>query len=134
MVLDAESEGWTNSSVRALTSKSDPITGITELARSLLLAAIDAGLTGPPVDPFRLADLMGLRVLACADVVDARVVPSAAELSPLRDAPLSKYVGTASPLTLEYNPMRPRGRLRYSVAHEIAHALFPDVADTVRHR
>jgi hypothetical protein len=134
MAPDAESERWTNCSVRAFTGDSDPITGITELARSLLLAAIDAGLTGPPVDPFRLADLMGLRVLARADVADARVVPSTAEVGPLGDAPLSKYVGTPFPLTLEYNPMRPRGRLRYSAAHEIAHALFPDVADTVRHR
>ncbi len=134
MSPDTDSERWTNPSVRVLAGESDPVAVVTERARSLLLAAVDAGLTGPPVDPFRLAELMGLRVLAHADVADARIGPSGAEAGPGQDAPLSEYVGTTSPLTLEYNPMRPRGRLRYSAAHELAHALFPDVADTVRHR
>ena len=35
---------------------------------------------------------------------------------------------------IEYNPNRPRERRRYSVAHEIAHTLFPDCAKRVRHR
>jgi len=134
MSPDTESERWTNPSVRVFAGDSDPVAVITERARSLLLAAVDAGLTGPPVDPFRLAELMGLQVQAHADVTDARIGPSAAEIGSGHDAPLSGYVGTATPLTLEYNPVRPRGRLRYSVAHEVAHALFPDVGDTVRHR
>ena len=33
-----------------------------------------------------------------------------------------------------FNPTQPRERVRFSIAHEIAHTLFPDVADTVRHR
>ena len=41
---------------------------------------------------------------------------------------------SATPLLIAYNPSRPKGRLRFSIAHEIAHALFPDVAETVRHR
>lgn len=134
MSRDTESERWTNPSVRVLAGDSDPVAVVIERARSLLLAAVDAGLTGPPVDPFRLAELMGLRVLARADVADARIGPSVEEIGSGQDAPLSEYVGTTSPLTLEYNPVRPRGRLRYSAAHEVAHALFPDVADTVRHR
>ena len=51
------------------------------------------------------------------DIPDARLVPAADDK-----------------LLLEYNPMRPRGRLRFSIAHEIAHTLFPDCADEVRHR
>ena len=35
---------------------------------------------------------------------------------------------------LEYNPVRPRGRLRFSIAHEIAHTLFDDCADEIRNR
>ncbi|MGE8059004.1 ImmA/IrrE family metallo-endopeptidase [Pseudomonas sp. NPDC089547] len=35
---------------------------------------------------------------------------------------------------LEYNPMRPRGRLRFSIAHEVAHSLFADCHEEVRHR
>ncbi|MDQ3274095.1 MAG: ImmA/IrrE family metallo-endopeptidase [Actinomycetota bacterium] len=134
MAADAETVRWTNPSVRILAGDADPVAVITERARSLLLAAIDAGLPGPPVDPFRLADLMGLRVLALADVSDARIGPSTDQADVQSEAPLANYVRTASPLTVEYNPTRPRGRLRYSVAHEIAHALFPDVADTVRLR
>ena len=37
-------------------------------------------------------------------------------------------------LRIEFNPNRPHGRLRYSMAHEIAHTLFPDCADMVRNR
>ena len=35
---------------------------------------------------------------------------------------------------IEYHPTRPKGRLRYSLAHEIAHTIFPDWADRVRKR
>ena len=35
---------------------------------------------------------------------------------------------------IEYNPNRGINRARYSVAHEIAHTLFPDCADAIRHR
>jgi hypothetical protein len=35
---------------------------------------------------------------------------------------------------IEYDPTRPAGRLRFSVAHEIGHTLFPDVAEAPRHR
>jgi hypothetical protein len=37
-------------------------------------------------------------------------------------------------LVIAYNPNRPKGRLRFSIAHEVAHALFPGVAEVVRHR
>jgi hypothetical protein len=35
---------------------------------------------------------------------------------------------------IEFNPTRPRGRVRYSIAHEIAHTFFPDCANQVRNR
>lgn len=124
---------WTNPSVRALAGDADPVSAITARARSLLLDAIDAGLSGPPVDPFKLADLLGLHVVAQADVTDARIAAAGTGLG-ATGGPLASHLGTSAPLALQYNPVRPRGRLRYSLAHEIAHALFPDVAETVRHR
>jgi O-acetyl-ADP-ribose deacetylase (regulator of RNase III) len=106
---------------------------VVERARKLLLAAVDEGLTGPPIDPFELAELAGVRLTPQADVVDAKIVVSGSDES-ANPAPLSGLLATKTPLAIEYNPTRPRGRLRYSVAHELAHALFPDVAEAVRHR
>ncbi|MFL5483649.1 MAG: ImmA/IrrE family metallo-endopeptidase [Gemmatimonadaceae bacterium] len=63
-----------------------------------------------------MADLLGIKTVPNADVRDARTVP------------------TGKSARIEFNPTRPRGRLNYSLAHEIAHTLFPDYADTVRHR
>jgi O-acetyl-ADP-ribose deacetylase (regulator of RNase III) len=88
-----------------------------ERARKLVLEAIDGGWSGPPFDPLALAEQIGLPTEARGDITDARIVPS-----------------SKSKLHLEYNPIRPRGRLRFSVAHEIAHTLFPDCAEAVRNR
>src|SRR5262249_27552876 len=35
---------------------------------------------------------------------------------------------------IEFNPNRPSGRIRFSIAHEIAHTLFPDCRARVRNR
>ena len=37
-------------------------------------------------------------------------------------------------MKIEFNPTRPRERVRFSIAHEIAHSLFPDAAEQPRHR
>src|SRR5690606_15016956 len=66
---------------------------------------------------FHLADLLGIETTPRHDVEDARTVP----------------VGRSG-FRIEFNPTRPRGRLRYSIAHEIAHTLFPDCAEQVRNR
>src|SRR5690606_23737670 len=95
----------------------DPIEMISERARALVLKAFDAGWEGPPFDPFHLADLLRIEAIPKHDVGDARTVP----------------VGRSG-FRIEFNPSRPRERLRYSVAHEIAHTLFPDCAERVRHR
>jgi O-acetyl-ADP-ribose deacetylase (regulator of RNase III) len=96
---------------------SDPVEAMTSSVRRVLLDALDRGWVGPPYDPLTLADLLHLQAVARADVPDARTVPAA-----------------AGKLRIEFNPNQPRGRLRYSVAHEIAHTLFADCAEQVRHR
>lgn len=106
---------WTNPSVRALGD--DPVAEITAKARTLVLGAIDDGWVGPPFDPFDLAARLGLGVVARDELDDARLVVGE------RDSPV-----------VEFNPNRPRGRVRFSVAHEIGHSLFPDFADDTRYR
>ena len=84
--------------------------------RSLVLEAIERGWSGPPFDPFQLAELFNIEVVPSQDVIEARTVP------------------VGSKFRIEYNPNRGVNRARYSVAHEIAHTLFPDCAETIRHR
>ncbi|WP_284352698.1 ImmA/IrrE family metallo-endopeptidase [Roseisolibacter agri] len=95
----------------------DPVAAVTDRARDLVLRALDQGWAGPPFDPIALADLLKIEVTANGAVRDARTVPVAGET-----------------VRIEFNPNRPRGRVRYSLAHEIAHTLFPDCAAEVRHR
>lgn len=108
---------WTNRSVVAFAGGQDPVARMEAKARTLALNAMDEGWTGPPFDPLALAQWLDLQIEARGDIADARMVPSA-----------------DSTITLEYNPTRPRGRLRFSIAHEIAHTLFPDCADDIRNR
>ena len=130
----AESASWTNASVRLLAGTGDPLAVATNLAKAIVTEAGASGLEGPPFDPFALAELLGLSLRARVDVADARISADTVGVRSAPHAPLGHFVGATRPLAIEYNPTRPRGRLRYSVAHEIAHGLFPDVADTVRHR
>jgi O-acetyl-ADP-ribose deacetylase (regulator of RNase III) len=108
---------WTNLSVLAFADGEDPVNHMEAKARELALKAMDDGWDGPPYDPLALARWIKLPVEARADIPDARTVPTA-----------------DGKLLLEYNPMRPRGRLRFSIAHEIAHTLFADCAAEVRNR
>ncbi len=107
---------WTNQSVLEFAGESDPITAIENKAREVTLRAFDMGWTGPPFDPLRLADILNLRVSPRADIADARTIPSGKR-----------------PL-IEFNPNRPRGRVRFSLAHEIAHTFFDDFSAAVRYR
>jgi Zn-dependent peptidase ImmA (M78 family) len=107
---------WTNKSALRLAGGEDPIVVIERRARELALQARDAGWDGPPFDPIMIADLLKIPVEANASVPDARIV--------LRE----------NRLIIQYNPTQPRARVRFTIAHEIAHTLFPDVADEVRHR
>jgi len=116
-VANQQTEYWTNPSVIQFAGQSDPIDLITEKARNEVLRAIQAGWQGPPFDPFRLAEAMGIPTIPREDVLDARILPAG-----------------SNRLQIEFNPNRPRGRTRFSVAHEIAHTLFPDCAKYVRNR
>lgn len=86
-------------------------------AREVVMGAMDSGWTGPPFDPIALADHLGVAVAPRVDIRDARSVPA-----------------ETGRIEIQFNPNRPRGRMRYSVAHELAHTLFPDCADRVRNR
>lgn len=130
---------WTNASVKRLSQDEDPLATISTLVTDLLLGAADAGALGSPTDPFQLAQLMGIGLRPHFDVADARLVAEKVGVSdasgePSTTAPLARFVPPGAPLVIEYNPTRPRGRLRFSVAHELAHALFPDAAEKTRHR
>lgn len=107
---------WTNASVRALAGDADPVTTVSEKARAIVMDAVQKGWKGPPYDPFELAAILGIEVVPSSEVPEARVVPRGTHLA------------------IEFNPSRPRRRLRFSMAHELAHTLFPDCVRAVRNR
>jgi Zn-dependent peptidase ImmA (M78 family) len=107
---------WTNKSVLSFAGNEDPIAAMIRRSRSLVLEAIERGWNGPPFDPFSLAELLRIEVLPSQDVMEARTTPF------------------GSRFRIEYNPNRGESRVRYSVAHEIAHTFFPDCAEAIRNR
>jgi O-acetyl-ADP-ribose deacetylase (regulator of RNase III) len=108
---------WTNKSVLKFAGDADPVALVEAKARELVLRARDAGWSGPPCNPLALADILKIRVEANADVADACTIAV-----------------SGGGIRIEFNPTRPRERVRFSIAHEIAHTLFPDVAEQTRHR
>lgn len=108
---------WTNRSVRLLAQDQEPISAIEWKTRSVVLKAMDKGWGGPPYDPLNLADILDIKVEARADIPDARTL-----------------VDQRGRFVIQFNPNRPRGRVRFSVAHEIAHTFFPDCSEEVRNR
>jgi uncharacterized protein DUF955 len=127
---------WTNPSVLAFAAGSDPLDAASAAGRRILEAAAERGLTGPPLDILALAELLGLRLRPHNDVADATITtdPVGEQRAGAAAAPLRSLLPDPTPLVIAYNPSRPKGRLRFSLAHEIAHALFPDVAHATRHR
>lgn len=116
-VVPKDQTFWTNPSVLQFEREKDPVTAIAEYARRVALKAVDDGWNGPPFDPFDLAERLGIQVVPRDDLPDARIIP----------------IGSRK-ARIEFNPTRPRGRLRYSIAHEIAHTFFSDWAETIRNR
>jgi IrrE N-terminal-like domain len=115
----AESElgpRWTNPSVAALAGDEDPVSAILGRARGQVFKAMEHGWSGPPFDPFQLADLLKVSVVPLEEVEDARLVHR-------RGRP-----------RIEFNPNRSQERVRFSIAHELAHLIFPDAAESVRYR
>ncbi|HKR24690.1 MAG TPA: ImmA/IrrE family metallo-endopeptidase, partial [Allosphingosinicella sp.] len=108
---------WTHPSVLRFAANGDPIRKMEERVRTIVLRAKDAGWNGPPFSPIALARLLNIPVDPSTSVVDARTIPA-----------------TGGGVRIQYNPQQPRERARFSIAHEIAHALFDDVADATRHR
>lgn len=96
----------------------DPVKVMQQRSRKVVDKALGEGLNGPPFDLFELLKILGIRAVPRHDVVDARIVPAEGE---------NKFV-------LEYNPKKSIGRMRFSIAHEIAHTLFPDCGDAIRNR
>jgi hypothetical protein len=108
---------WTHTSVLRLGSD-DPVREIAFRARAVVERALDAGWSGPPFDPIALAAHLRIDVTPSDDVRDARTVTR----------------GGRGGFRIEFNPTRPAARARFSIAHEIAHTLFPDCGDFVRNR
>lgn len=108
---------WRNPSVRLLAGDKDPIEVIRTKAKELVFEAIDSGKVTLPVDPYKLAESRAIGVVARPDIKDAQTVPGR----------------NGRPL-IEYNPARPKSRIRFSICHELAHTLFPDCLEQVRHR
>lgn len=106
---------WTNPSVNGLRAD-DPVEFVIRKSRDLVLSAIERGWSGPPYNPTELAELLGIALLPTEGVVDARTRSIRGKFQ------------------IEFNPMRPAARMRFSVAHEIAHTLFPDCAYATRNR
>ncbi|MEQ9145547.1 MAG: macro domain-containing protein [Parvibaculaceae bacterium] len=113
---NAHSINWTNASVRAFAKNADPLSAIEEAARALVLKAREKGWEGPPFNPLRIAEMLEVQIEANSSVADARLV--ATENGP----------------KIEFNPQQPRERVRFSIAHEIAHLLFPDWSEQIRNR
>ncbi len=108
---------WKHPSVTLFAGSGDPVHRMMDRASETALTAMQDGWSGPPFDPFSLADMLGIATVPNSDVLDARTVP-------LRH----------NRVQIEYNPSRPRARIRYSVAHEIAHTFFPDCSEQIRYR
>ncbi len=107
---------WTNRSVLEFAGDENPISAVERASRELVLKAREAGWSGPPFNPVHIANLMRVPIDATSTVADARTV------------------STPHGPRIEYNPKQVRERVRFSIAHELAHLLFPDVAERTRHR
>ncbi len=81
-----------------------------------MLKAREQGWEGPPFNPLRIAEMLDVQIEANSSVADARLV------------------ATESGPKIEFNPQQPRERVRFSIAHEIAHLLFPDWSEQIRNR
>ena len=115
-MITAPAITWTNESVRKFAAGADPIEAITRASRELVLRARDAGWTGPPFNPLQIAEMLEVRVEANSSIADARLME------------------TESGAKIEFNPTQARERVRFSIAHEVAHLLFADWSEQVRHR
>lgn len=110
---------WTHPSVLRLQDEAqgrDPLVEVVRRAERIALQAMENGWGGPPFDPFELADYLGVEVVGREDLEDARLI------------------STGAGARIEFNPHRRPARVRFSLAHELAHMLFEDYGERVRYR
>ena len=107
---------WTHKSVKSFARDADPVQVIENAARALVLEARQRGWEGPPFNPLHIAKMLGASTEPNSNVADARLL--ATEAGP----------------KIEFNPLQPRARVRFSIAHEVAHLLFDDWHEKVRNR
>lgn len=115
--LDPKETIWNHPSVTALAKGANPFQAVVSIARETAFRAFQSGWSGPPYDPFALAEILRIPVEPRQDVVDARTVPA-----------------SGGKFKIEFNPDRSRARINFSIAHEIVHTLFPDCAQAIRNR
>jgi Zn-dependent peptidase ImmA (M78 family) len=108
---------WTHESNRPFADSGDPVSAMVERANAVVLEAIERGWQGPPFDTFELANILGFALIPRDSIPDARLV----------SLPNNRF-------QIEYNSAQSQGRIRFSIAHEIAHTFFPDCRERVRHR
>ncbi len=107
---------WSNPSVVRFADGNSPIKKMEQVARDFVLHAMETGWSGPPFDPVDLAALKGIRVRPNASILDARILIDNGNC------------------VIEYNPHKAKGRVNYSIAHEIAHTFFSDWDEEIRNR
>lgn len=100
----------------AFAKGADPVEAVQSAARELVLRAREIGWEGPPFNPIKILELLGAQLTANSNIADARLLPT--DHGPV----------------IEFNPQQPRERVRFSIAHEIAHMLFPDWSAEIRNR
>ena len=98
----------------------DPEVIMRSLVRSRLDEARNLGWSGPPYDPQILASTMGIN----SEESRNTIFSEDAELHPTSDGNL----------VIRYNPVRPKTRQNFSIAHEISHTFFPPFQDKVNAR
>lgn len=108
---------WTNPSVIEFSEGQDPVSRTLQKASEVVLNAMDQGWSGPPFDPAQLAELLGITIIPNAQIRDARTT-----------------IDSRGTTVIEFNPNRSSSRVRFNIAHEVAHTLFPDFGARVRYR
>lgn len=116
---NSELISWSNPSVLALLEREggeDPFLAVEDRAKQVIFRAMEEGWEGPPYDPFALAALLGIELVASQELEDARLIE------------------TDGRPRIDFNPSRRPARVRFSIAHELGHFLFPDYGRRVRYR
>jgi hypothetical protein len=110
---------WSHKSVKTLILESgnpDPLDEIRKRVRNLVVKAFEFGWEGPPYSPIQFAKYFNIDVIPNDSIIDARIIPK------------------ENNFQIQYNPFQKPTRQNFSIAHEIAHTLFSDCADTIRNR